>query len=382
MKNISLKFLLALLLGVAFASPNDACTIFVLTDARKTLFFNNEDYSNPVTRIWFLPAEKGYHGVAYVGFDNDWAQGGVNTAGLAFDWVAGFAEPYVPDQQLLRVRGNPSERMLESCATVEEAIAFYRKYREPSFSTARIMIADKTGASVIIGARNGQIHLDRSVQSRGFGYGQQALAELLKKDLKPTLENGLPILDASKQQGEFATKYSSVYDLQSGDIVIASSVNPQSSITLSLEKELAKGGHYHDMAQLPAQQSQPLLPLRPGMKRHLADGYTPIPDPDPLIDQRFRTIFADAAGGTLKADQFSEALWAQLGPNAKATQEEFKRMGKLQSFVLLERNETGHQRSYLYLADFEAVSILQRLVLDDKNRLAGLASEGTKQNPR
>jgi hypothetical protein len=33
-----------------------ACTIFVLTDTNQALFCNNEDWSNPKTRIWFLPA--------------------------------------------------------------------------------------------------------------------------------------------------------------------------------------------------------------------------------------------------------------------------------------------------------------------------------------
>ena len=69
-------------------SYNQACTIFVLTEPGKTLFFNNEDYSNPATRMWFLPGGKDFYGVAYLGYNDNWAQGGVNTKGLAFDWVA------------------------------------------------------------------------------------------------------------------------------------------------------------------------------------------------------------------------------------------------------------------------------------------------------
>src|SRR5262245_41591433 len=44
-----------------------ACTIFVLTDTNRTLFFNNEDWSNPNTRIWFVPSRLGDHGYAAVG---------------------------------------------------------------------------------------------------------------------------------------------------------------------------------------------------------------------------------------------------------------------------------------------------------------------------
>jgi penicillin V acylase-like amidase (Ntn superfamily) len=82
-----LAFVLAF---VSYASlPIHACTIFVLTDTNRALFCNNEDWSETKTRIWFLPAGDGYYGAAYVGFDNGWAQGGLNTEGLAFDWVTG-----------------------------------------------------------------------------------------------------------------------------------------------------------------------------------------------------------------------------------------------------------------------------------------------------
>ena len=74
-----------------------ACTIFVLTDTNRVLFCNNEDWSDPKTRIWFLPAGDGYYGAVYVGFDNGWAQGGMNTQGLAYDWVAGYNEKWESD---------------------------------------------------------------------------------------------------------------------------------------------------------------------------------------------------------------------------------------------------------------------------------------------
>ena len=113
--------------------PAQACTIFVLTDTNGALFCNNEDWSDPKTRIWFLPAGDGYYGVVYVGFEGGWAQGGMNTEGLALDWVAGYTEQWKPDTQLPTARGNSSQRMLETCATVNDAIAFYRSHRETGF---------------------------------------------------------------------------------------------------------------------------------------------------------------------------------------------------------------------------------------------------------
>ena len=119
------------------------CTIFVLTDGKRTMFFNNEDYSNPVTRIWFLPATKKFYGTAYVGFNDGWAQGGVNDHGLAFDWVAGGDGDYKPAPALKPLQGNPAERMLESCKTVKEAIAFYNQFLEPGFGAGRMLVEDE-----------------------------------------------------------------------------------------------------------------------------------------------------------------------------------------------------------------------------------------------
>jgi hypothetical protein len=48
-----MEFGLALALCGFISAPVHACTIFVLTDTNRALFCNNEDWSNPKTRIWF-----------------------------------------------------------------------------------------------------------------------------------------------------------------------------------------------------------------------------------------------------------------------------------------------------------------------------------------
>src|SRR5258708_2216627 len=135
-----------------------ACTIFVLTDTNRALFCNNEDWSNPKARIWFQPTSDGYYGAVYVGFDNGWAMGGLNTEGLAYDWVGGYTEQWAPDPHAPVARGNSSQRMLESCATVKDAVTFYRRHNEPGFSRTKLLVSDRTGASVIIGVRDGKQH--------------------------------------------------------------------------------------------------------------------------------------------------------------------------------------------------------------------------------
>ena len=187
--------------------PVVACTIFVLSDGNRALFFNNEDWLNPKTRVWFVPAGTGHYGCAYVGFDDGRAQGGLNTKGLAFDWVAGYVERWEPGPGMEKVRGNPSERMIETSATVEDAIAFFRTHREPDFSRARILVADSAGASAVIEAKDGKMHVQRANRSRGFGYCDPRLQGMLTRSHEPTVANGAAILHACIQKVETATKY-------------------------------------------------------------------------------------------------------------------------------------------------------------------------------
>ena len=247
------------------------CTIFVITDSKKTLFFNNEDWSNPVTRIWFIPAGDDRFAAAYVGFDDGWSQGGVNSQGLAFDWVAGVNEKWEFKPSMVTVDGNPSQRMLETCLTVEEAIQYYQKYWEPGFSYGRIMVADKSGASVIISAKDNELKFDRSNSSRGFGFAGETLNKLLSDTLKPDFTIGTPIIQACKQEGQYATQYSSVYDLVTGDIMLLT--GNRREIRINLFDELKKGAHYFDIPVMEDQLKKEPMGLQRNMMRSTLDKY-------------------------------------------------------------------------------------------------------------
>lgn len=368
------------LLSLCFTlSPVYACTIFVLTDAERTLFFNNEDWSDPATRLWFIPAGEGYYGATYVGFDNGWAQGGVNTEGLAFDWVAGFDAQWEGDPTLLSVRGNPSQRMLESCATVEEAIAFYRKYWEPGFSYAKIMIADKSGASVIIGAKNNQLQFDRSNESRGFGYGSQTLNKMLADRPIPTLASGAPILQACLQDGQYATKYSSVYDLKSGDISLLKFSDRTEEVQINLYDELKKGAHYYDIPAIEEQLKQTPMMLQSSMKRFILDEYKPIPDQHPAITQKISVVLTNAMAGELNSNDFTDEFWKEIEPMRQDIQADMAQLGTLISLTPVEIREEDPQGNYRYRIEYKNAIVLQSFVLDDQHKIASIQPEGAEQ---
>ncbi len=249
----------AIALGLAVFSCTatvHACTIFTLTDGNRTLFCNNEDSTRTDTMIWFRPQRRGFlclsrrYACAYVGYADRWAQGGMNSQGLAFDWVAGYKGKWKRDPKTRFVIGNPAQRMLESCATVEEAVTFFRTHWDRSFSYAKILIADRSGTSVIIGAREGKLDVQSAKHSQRLGYGGAVVEKSLSEDAAPTLANAARILQAARQQGKYPTHYSNVFDLESGDIFIFRFPDQPEAAKLNLAAELKKGRHAYDIPKL------------------------------------------------------------------------------------------------------------------------------------
>ncbi|AGA24956.1 C45 family peptidase [Singulisphaera acidiphila] len=357
----------------------EACTIFVITDANRVLFCNNEDWSNPKSRIWFAPEGDGYLGCAYVGFDHGWAQGGLNTKGLAFDWVAGAMGKWKPGTDMKVARGNPSERMLETCATVDEAIAFFRQYRELSFAHAKILVADSSGKSVIIGAKDGKLQIDEGSQCRGFGYGQKTLDKMLPPAPEPTVANGAGILRACLQDGKNGTKYSNIFDLKSGDIHLFPASRLSDGVKLNLAAELTKGEHYYDIPRISEQMTQLPMPLLNNMKRLFLDQFKPIPDTEPGITKRIRVILENLLDGVARAEDYTAEFWTKIKQDEVQAITDFKLLGKIASLTLVERKAEGENHSHRYLVGFKdvmEVEVQLRFVLDQKDRVVLVELEG------
>src|SRR3954470_24608498 len=86
---------------ILFPLINYACSMCKITMNGKTVVGNNEDWWNPNSQIQFEPAQKGKYGYMCVGFDDNFAQGAVNEAGLMFD---GFAMPYKASRNTVKKR--------------------------------------------------------------------------------------------------------------------------------------------------------------------------------------------------------------------------------------------------------------------------------------
>lgn len=367
---------LALICALSVAGPNArACTIFVLTDGEHTLFFNNEDFSNASTRLWFVPGGAGHFGCAYIGFDDGWAQGGLNTQGLAFDWVAGPMENWEPGPALRRVRGNPAARMLETCATVEDAVAFFQTHREPGFARARMLVADRSGASAIIGAKDGQLVVQLSRESRGFGYGGRILSERLTRKPEPTVDQGLEILRACAQAGRDATKYSNVFDLRTGEVFLAPAPLGGKTVRLDLNVELQKGGHFYDLPRIGEQLAAPLQSLLPNQTRFYLDRFSASPEHQPAIAEQIRRVITEAARGEMREDNYTTEFWRQIVASQKEMRGALGRLGELGAMTLIDRSEKNGLRIYRYVLEFSNARVLQRYDVEEQGKVAGIQTE-------
>jgi hypothetical protein len=374
------RLVIIIMLVILFAQSSYACTIFVLTDGHRVLFCNNEDWTNPNTRIWFVPAGTGYYGCVYVGYDDGWARGGMNTEGLACDWVGGFMENWQADA-VTCVRGNPTQRMLESCGTVEDAIVFFQKHKESDFIRAKILVADRKGTSAIIGVQDGKLLIEKSDQSRGFGYAFLTLRECLTNNSEPTLNNGASILHSCLQGGKYATKYSNVFDLMSGDIYIYQFHQHIDSMLLNLVVELGKGGHYYDMLQIHQQYSQPVLPLLINMKRFFLDDFPPIADMKPAVTNHIRKVIEDVISGKMDAEDYDSELWSSISSMQKDIQTDLKRYGSFKSIALVECKKEGDRYTNRYRIEFENVILLMRFELNNQNKITLFKSDGAERKP-
>jgi penicillin V acylase-like amidase (Ntn superfamily) len=185
-----------------------ACTIFKVTRGNLTLVGNNEDDNNPDTKCWFLVAERGKHGRVFFGYNDSIPQGGMNDQGLFFEWVADNPSPdWVRDPKKLNYPGSVCEKILEDAATVEEAIRFYERYNETAFLKSHLMLVDKTGASAILGWKNGALQIVRDHGGfQGLGYGFDTAQERVRNLPRLSTASTRGIVEACVQTGEYPTQ--------------------------------------------------------------------------------------------------------------------------------------------------------------------------------
>ncbi len=117
-----------------------------------------------------------------------------------------------------------------------------------------MLVADRTGAWAILSAKDERLEVFRSKVSGGFGYGQAVLARMLPQNHEPTLTNAANILMAARARGEYATRYSDVFDSKAGKIFLFLPGCSEAA-RFNLAEDLKPGPHFYDMSKIHEQRT-------------------------------------------------------------------------------------------------------------------------------
>lgn len=265
-----------LLFSIIFTIKVNSCSIFYEATGNSILAGNSEDWNDINSMIKFIPSQNGKYGRIAFGF-KDWGlefcpYGGVNDQGLFYDWAAtGTRNPNFHAEGTQNYNGVLADKMEAECATVDEAIALFKKYNSPGFGGNHIIIGDRFGNSVVIEESdnntltfikkkgNYQIaenflnsYLDDPNIYRWIHCPRYRYIDETLKD-KDSISVGLfcDILQHVGSNRDLSpTIYSDIYDLKAGKIYIYNYYSFDEVMVVDVNKELAKGNRFFKLPEL------------------------------------------------------------------------------------------------------------------------------------
>jgi len=248
------KLCLLAALSVLLASRERvlACTAFVVSTSRGVLAGNNEDFWNPETRVWFVPAAEGTFGRVYFGFSNLYPQGGMNEKGLFFDGFATAVVKVRGSANREKFAGNLIDEAMAKCATVQEVVDLFGRYNLEWLERAMLMFGDRSGDSVII---EGDVFLRKQGRHQVVTNFYQSMADparppcdrfriaegLLSAAEDVDVDFARRVLAAVHNEGTAPTQYSNIYDLTRGVVYLYHFHNFENVVVIDLAEELKKG---------------------------------------------------------------------------------------------------------------------------------------------
>ncbi len=147
--NNLLKIFILLFLIIAGVKASNACSILYYIDKEtgKIYVVNNEDYWYDVKAyIKIIPAKNNELARLWYGWD-DFAQGGVNEAGLFFDGAVTPEQPTI--ESYTKPNGNLGDNILANCKTVDDAVNFIEK-QKVALANAHLLFGDKSGNALVV----------------------------------------------------------------------------------------------------------------------------------------------------------------------------------------------------------------------------------------
>jgi hypothetical protein len=210
------------------------------------------------------------YGKVIVGYSGgSMTEGGMNEKGLFWDYLA------TPYHIILNLEGKPYfkgyifEYILNVCETCDDALKILNQYNLKPYNRVQVLVGDRYGDSFII--EGNIIHNKKE-------YFQVATNFLLSRWPNPpypcwryntalkmftnnpseelSVDFCASVLDATHEEGQYPTQYSTVYDLKNGLVYLYHNHNFNSVKIFDLKEEFKLGYHYYSIPELFGQNSQ------------------------------------------------------------------------------------------------------------------------------
>ena len=226
--------------------PN-SCTIFSVNHSNKVFFGNNEDYCLSGTYMWLAPSQEittpngsitTYGGVGFgFKYNNDptdgHIQGGMNDQGLCLDGnglPTVSMNPY-PEREPKYM--SLAAQILIECKNVSDVIDWFLSHYLGDSWGCQVHVADASGDSVVVSVGpEGEFNFTRKISSNylvstNFNLANYAngyypciryttacnILVNITSEENLTFDACRDVLDAVHMEGEYATKYSNIFDL-------------------------------------------------------------------------------------------------------------------------------------------------------------------------
>jgi hypothetical protein len=233
----------------------------------RTYFGSNEDNWRLGSRIWFENKTFGRFGAVYVGYGDNFPQGGMNEAGLAFDGLTVYAKPITPDPTKITETntGKFIREIMQNCITVEDIRNYAIKFNRP-INGGVVLFTDKFGKYLIMEPNTMMIGNNSKYIIANFCPSNTSDKEKLNFDrykrgnvflhnhTSDTNANYcLALVDTMhecRNKIGDGTMYSYVADLAEGNFSLYFYHNFKQVNKFNLQTELAKGNHSIEMPDL------------------------------------------------------------------------------------------------------------------------------------
>jgi hypothetical protein len=240
------------------------CTVFYGFDGQTALGGNNEDFNNPLTLAWFIPATPGHFGRVYFGYDDYLPQGGVNDQGVFFDGLALAYKAMPATSARLHFPGGDlalTDEILARSANAQDVIDIAGRWNRAAGEYAQNLYGDRFGDSVIIDGdtvlrKQGTYQLAtnfRLVDNPNPPYPEERyglVSGMLSRADHFSVDLFRQALAAAHAEGDYPTLYSQVYELKTGIIHLYQYHDFEHEVVINLAAELAKGPHVVTIASL------------------------------------------------------------------------------------------------------------------------------------